>query len=53
LVEIKGTNDFKFEEVIVSFEMILEKSIDENLSLAKFIAYEKMANKIIEKRSKK
>jgi hypothetical protein len=53
LVEIKGTNDFNFAEVIVSFEMILEKSIDENLSLAKFIAYEKMANKIIEKRSKK
>jgi hypothetical protein len=53
LIEIKGTNDFNFAEVIVSFEMVLEKSISEDISLAKFIAYEKMANKIIEKRSKK
>lgn len=53
LIEVKGANDFNFAEVIVSFEMVLEKSISENISLAKFIAYEKMANKVIERQKSK
>lgn len=51
LVQIKG-GDFSFTDVIVAFEMVLDKSISEDLSLAKFISYEKQANKVIQQRQK-
>ena len=62
-IEIKKLNlhdetsegkDINFSEIIVSFEMVLEKSISEDLSLGKFIAYEKMASrKIREQQNRK
>lgn len=36
--------DFNYSQVIVAFESIVERSINEDISLAKFAAYEKEAN---------
>ena len=54
-LKIKGgkADKFSFPELIVSFENVLERTIDENLTLAKFIAYEKTANEVIKKRNSK
>lgn len=45
-----------YEEICVSIENVLERTIDENLSMYKFIAYEKSSNNKIkqyQKRKKK
>lgn len=40
----KKQPDYNYGGTIVAFEHIIERSIDENISLAKYIAYEKEAN---------
>tara|TARA_R100000656_G_scaffold24864_1_gene21822 strand:- start:157 stop:714 length:558 start_codon:yes stop_codon:yes gene_type:complete len=48
-------DDFSFGGVLVAIEHVIERSIDENVSLSKFVAYEKEAKAIInrQKQAKK
>lgn len=42
-----------YEEICVSIENILERQIDENLSMYKFIAYEKSSNQKVKQQQKR
>jgi len=51
--ETKNVKELDYEGIIVAFELILDISIPESISLGKFVNYEKMAQRKIKEQQKK